>query len=338
MKSIEGSMFASEPQLTRGDPAPAAARLRELLERAVRRSTADGILLSGGLDTSVLSVVASQHGRKLRAVSVSVADVVSPDEPFAKMIAERCGFVLRVLRPSLVDIIAAMPAVMRVLQGFDPMELRNSAVTWLALRAAREEGIAAVLTGDAADELFAGYSYIFNMPAERVSPYLRFLNGVMRFSSIPMGASVGVEAHLPYLDPAVRDFALTLSRNDLVGERDGQRFGKKVLRAAFANLLPEEINWRVKTPIEYGSGSHALQEFVTSSVSDDEFEAARVRIAADDEVSLRNKEQFFYYRIYRTVLPPPREQTGGAKRCSACGGAVERAEQKYCRVCGAYPC
>jgi len=304
----------------------------------VERSTADGILLSGGLDTSVLSAIAAQQGRRLRAVSVSVAGVVSPDEPFAKMMAERCGFSLRVLRPSLADLIAVMPAIMRVLGGFDPMELRNSAVAWLALEGGREEGIAAVLTGDAADELFAGYSYIVNMSPERVRPYLDFLNGVMRFSSLPMGTGLGVQAQLPYLDPPVRNLALTMSRDDLVGEREGQRFGKKVLREAFADLLPEEITWRVKTPIEYGSGSRALQKFVRDSVADGEFEAARIRLAAEDGVSLRDKEQFFYYRIYRTILPPPRQQTGGAKRCTACGGTVERAEQEYCRVCGAYPC
>jgi len=330
--------LGSQPQPTRVDTNPPAARLRELLECAVERTTADGMLLSGGLDTSVISAVSARQGRKLRAVSVSVADAVSPDEPFAKRIAERCRFPLRVLRPALADLIAAMPAVMRVLGGFDPMELRNSTVVWLALQAAREDDIAAVLTGDAADELFAGYSYIFSMPPEQVSPYLHFLNGVMRFSSIPMGRSVGVEAQLPYLDPAVREFALTLSRDDLVGERDGQRFGKKVLREAFADLLGEDVSWRVKTPIEYGSGSRALQKFVMDSVSDEEFEAARVRISAEDGVALRDKEQFFYYRIYRTVLPPPCQQKGGAKRCGSCGGAVERAEQKYCRVCGAYPC
>jgi asparagine synthase (glutamine-hydrolysing) len=327
-----------QPQLTRVDPTSSAARLRELLKKAVERSTSDGILLSGGLDTSILSVLAAQQGRKLRAVSVSVADVVSPDEPYAKMIAERCGFQLRVLRPTLADLIAAMPEVMRVLGGFDPMELRNSAVTWLALKAAREEGIAAVLTGDAADELFAGYNYIFNMPAEQVRPYLDFLNGVMRFSSLPMGKSVGVRAELPYLDPRVRELAVTLSPEDLVGERDGQRFGKKILREGFADLLLQEITWRVKTPIEYGSGSRALQKFVLDLVSDDEFEAASVRIAAEDRVSLHDKEQFFYYRIYRTILPLPRQQAGGAKRCSSCSGPVERAEQKYCRICGAYPC
>ena len=271
-------------------------------------------------------------------MSVSVAGVDSPDDPFAKMMAERCGFALRVLRPSLADLIAAMPAVIRVLGGFDPMELRNRAVVWLALEAAREEGITAVLTGDAADELLAGYSYIINMPSDQVCPYLDFLNGVMRFSSIPMGASLGIQAQLPYLDPGVRDFALTMTRDHLIVLRDGQHFGKKVLRDAFADLLPQEISWRVKTPIEYGSGSRALQKFVIDSVSDEEFEVARVQVLGEDGVSLRDKEQLFYYRIYRTILASPHQQPGGAERCTACGGAVDRAEQKYCRVCGAYPC
>ncbi|TAM83402.1 MAG: asparagine synthase [Acidobacteria bacterium] len=282
--------MASQSQPARMDLSPRAARLRELLESAVKGSTAEGILLSGGLDTSILSAIAAHRGRKLRAICISVAEGVGPDEPFAEALAKRCGFPLRILRPRLRDLVAAVPAVMRVLGGFDPMELRNSAVTWLAHQAAKEEAIAAVMTGDAADELFAGYSYIFNMPREQVRPYLDFLNRVMRFSSIPMGESIGVAAHLPYLDPAVREFALTLPAEDLVVERAGERFGKKILREAFGDLLGDDIGWRVKTPIEYGSGSHTLQEFALDSVSDEEFEAARVRVKAEDGVLLRDKE------------------------------------------------
>lgn len=104
------------------------------------------------------------------------------------------------------------------------------------------------------------------MPPDQVRPYLDFLNGVMRFSSQPMGASLGVRAELPFLDPPIRNLALTMSRDDLVVERDGQRFGKKILREAFAYLLPQEITWRAKTPIEYGSGGRALQKIVSASV------------------------------------------------------------------------
>ena len=331
--------MGSWPQLTQtSTPSPSAPRLRTRVEDAVERSPADGILLSGGLDTSILSAISRKRARKLRAVSVAVADVVSPDEPFVKIVAESCGFQLRVLRPTLTDLVGMMPSLIRVLRTFDPMELRNSVVTWLGLTAAQEWGIQTMLTGDAADELFAGYSYITSLSPEQLRPYLDFLNGVMRFSSQLMAPVVAVQAQLPYLDPAVREFALTLSYDDLIVERCGRVFGKKVLRDAFADLLPADIVWRIKTPIEYGSGSYRLQEFVIGSVPDHEFEAARVRAQAEDGVSLRDKEHFFYYRIYRTIFPTPREQSGGAKRCKTCSGAVERAEQRYCRTCGAYPC
>jgi asparagine synthase (glutamine-hydrolysing) len=331
--------MGSWPQLSpNSNPSPTASRLRTLVEDAVESSPADGILLSGGLDTSILSAISGKRARRLRAVSVAVADVVSPDEPFVNMIAEAFGFELRVLRPTLADLVTMMPSLIRVLRVFDPMELRNSVVTWLGLTAAREWGIEAMLTGEAADELFAGYSYITSLSRDQLRPYLDFLNGVMRFSSQIMAPVVGVQAQLPYLDPAVREFALTLSYDDLIVERDGHVFGKTILRHAFAEFLPAEIIWRIKTPIEYGSGSHRLKEFVISCVPDDEFESARVRVQEQEGVSLRDKEHFFYYRIYRTIFPVPREQRGGAKRCKTCGGAVERAEQKYCLTCGAYPC
>jgi asparagine synthase (glutamine-hydrolysing) len=333
-----GTMGSSSLLTQSSNPSRIASRLRTLVEDAVERCPADGILLSGGLDTSILSAISRNQARRLKAVSVAVADAGSPDEPFAKMVAESCGFELRVLRPTLADLVSVMPSLIRVLRVFDPMELRNSVVTWLGLSAAREWGIQAMLTGDAADELFAGYGYITSLSPEQLRPYLDFLNGVMRFSSQVMAPAVGIQAQLPYLDPAVREFALTLSYDDLIVERDGRVFGKKALRDAFADLLPADIIWRIKTPIEYGSGSHRLQEFVIASIPDDEFDAARVRVQEQESVSLRDKEHYFYYRIYRTMFPTPREQGGGAKRCKTCSGAVERTEQRYCFICGAYPC
>src|SRR6266550_4502925 len=192
--------MGSLPQLTQSsNPSLTASRLRRLLEDAVEGVPADGILLSGGLDTSILSAISGKQARRLRAVSVAVADVVSPDEPFLKMVAGSCGFELRVLRPTLADLVSMMPSLIRVLRVFDPMELRNSVVTWLGLTAARECGIETMLTGDAADELFAGYSYITSLSRDQLREYLDFLNGVMRFSSQLMAPVVAVQAKLPYL-------------------------------------------------------------------------------------------------------------------------------------------
>lgn len=314
-----------------------AEHLRQLVTDAVAVGTADGILLSGGLDTSIVATVAAGHRRRLRAFSVSVADAPGPDEPFARQLAARLGFELHILRPRLRDLIEHMPEVMRVLNSFDPMNLRNSVVTYVGLESARTAGIRSVLTGDAADELFAGYSYMFNMPPDQLPIYIRHLNEVMQFTSIPMGRALEIGVELPYLASPVRTFALTLEVADLVGERDGRRFGKKILREAFADVLPEEVAWRVKTPIEFGSGSTDLRRVAVAEIADAEFERARPRVAEDDGVRLRDKEQYFYYRVYRRILPPPREQARSAKTCPECQGPVPRLDSTYCRLCGAYP-
>jgi asparagine synthase (glutamine-hydrolysing) len=312
-------------------------RLRELVERAVVETPGDGILLSGGLDTSIVATVAAARGRRLRAAMVSVRDAPAPDEAFALRLAARLGIGLHILRPSLGELAERMPEIIRVLDTFDPMELRNSIVTHLGLDRLITEGLRAVLTGDAADELFAGYSYMFNMPAEKLHLYIRHLNDVMCFTSLPLGEALGVGVGLPYLHPGVRSLALALDVHDLVAERNGRCFGKKILREAFADVLGEEVAWRVKTPIEHGSGSTGLAKFAADSVVDSEFENAREQVLRDEGVRLRDKEQYFYYRLYRGLFPPPREKAPAAKTCPDCQGPVPRADQTYCRICGAYP-
>jgi asparagine synthase (glutamine-hydrolysing) len=312
-------------------------RLRELLTEQVLASSADGIVFSGGLDTSIVAAIATSHGRRLRGVMISVAEGTGLDEPFARVMVDRLGLALDILRPSLRDLLERMPELIALLRTFDPMELRNSIVAYLALEAARERGLSAVLTGDAADELFAGYTFMFNMAAERLPAYIRHLNGIMHFTSQIIGRHLGIGVDCPYETLAVRDFALSLGYEDLVGESQGDRFGKKILREAFASLLPEQITWRVKTPIEYGSGSTALKQLSEQIVSDSEFVGEQERAAAQDFVKLRDKEQCFYYRMFRKQLPPPIARARDVKTCPECHGPVSRVDMSYCRICGAYP-
>jgi len=312
-------------------------QLRNLIIDQVLASSADGILFSGGLDTSVLAAIAASHGRRLQAVMVSVAEGTGLDEPFARLMVERLGIDLEVLRPSLDELVDPMPELIRLLRTFDPMELRNSIVTYVAMEAASKRGLSAVLTGDAADELFAGYSFMFNMSAEQLPSYIRHLNEIMHFTSEVIGRNLSVGVDSPYVSPSVREFAISLGYEDLVCEYEGKRFGKRILREAFSALLPEEIAWRLKTPIEYGSGSTALKHLTEQSVTDSEFERERERAAMHDSVKLRDKEQYFYYRIYRRSLPPPIERAPGSKICKDCHGPVARSDMTYCRICGAYP-
>ncbi len=312
-------------------------QLRNLIIDRVLASSADGILFSGGLDTSVLAAIAASHGRRLQAVMVSVAEGTGLDEPFARLIVERLGIDLEILRPSLDELVDRMPELIRLLRTFDPMELRNSIVTYVAMEAASKRGLSAVLTGDAADELFAGYSFMFNMSAEQLPSYIRHLNEIMHFTSEVIGRNLTVGVDSPYVSPSVREFAISLGYEDLVCEYEGKRFGKRILREAFSALLPEEIAWRLKTPIEYGSGSTALKHLTEQSVTDSEFERERERAAMHDSVKLRDKEQYFYYRIFRRSLPPPIEPAPGSKICKDCHGPVARSDMTYCRICGAYP-
>lgn len=257
------------------DPMSKRAQLRRLLEAAVAGSSADAIQLSAGLDTSILATVAVRQGRRLRAVCVSVPERPDWDEPYARLLATRLGLDLHVIRPSLSDWIEKMPALIRVLGTFDPMELRNSIAACVALEKARDLSVHTVLTGDGADALFAGYSYMFNMPPADLPKYAQHWNEVMYFTSRILAPSLSIAVDLPYIREEIRSLALTLTAEDLVGERNGQRFGKKILREAFSDVLPEEITWRVKTPSELGSGSTALQKFAAETISDQEFDRER---------------------------------------------------------------
>lgn len=326
------------PQLlSPGERQDRVEQLRNLVIDQVQATSADGILFSGGLDTSILAAIAASHGRRLQAVMVSVKNGTGLDEPFACLMAERLGLGVEILRPTLKELVDRMPELIRLLRTFDPMELRNSIVSYVALEAASKRGLSAVLTGDAADELFAGYSFMFNMNAGQLPSYIRHLNEIMHFTSEVIGRELSVGVESPYLSLSIREFASSLDYGDLVCEYEGKRFGKKILREAFANVLPKEIAWRLKTPIEYGSGSTALKQLAEQSISDSEFDGERERAAKEDAVILRDKEQYFYYRIYRRVLNPPRDLDRGDKNCTECQAPVLRSDMTYCRMCGAYP-
>ena len=100
--------------------------------------------------------------------------------------------------------------------------------------------------------------------------------------------------------------------------------------------MPREILWRVKIPIEYGSGTTILPNLFNSKIPDKEFEKKRRKYLAEDGVTIRDKEQLFYYEVYRTVIGVPRPAGKGGKVCPCCHSNVPE-NATYCRTCGAYP-
>jgi asparagine synthase (glutamine-hydrolysing) len=279
-------------------------------------------------------VVADRSKPKCFTVFFPLAD--APDLPYAKVISRRLRLDWEVLELSPKILPERLVDVIRVLETFDPMEVRNSVAVYHGLAAARDQGFSKVMTGDGVDELFAGYSFSFNLPARELKGRLRALWKVMHFSSRPMARALGISASLPYLDKSVVKFAATLEPRQLVGVRDGKKYGKLILRAAFEGKIGKRNAWRVKTPIEYGSGTTFLPRYYSMKVSDDDFAQGKKEAASKDGVEIRDKEHLEYYRLYRSMFPPPSARATTGHRCPSCGADVRRGS-KFCVTCGAYP-
>jgi len=160
-----------------------------LLERAVARNLGDGILLSGGLDTSVLAVLASKHVR-LKAFTIAFQGAPAPDIEYATLMAKYLGLKHAIHFFNEGELYGAVSAVVKTLSSFDPMEVRNSVTIHVAMRTAKENGVRAVITGDGCDELLAGYSFLFKLEKERLELELRKLWEVMSFSSVPLAEAL----------------------------------------------------------------------------------------------------------------------------------------------------
>jgi asparagine synthase (glutamine-hydrolysing) len=304
-------------------------------ESTIADRPAEGILLSAGLDTSAIAALAVANGVRPHAVTVCW-DTTAPDYAFAIELAALLGLQHEVVWANSAVLLAAMPAVIGILRSFDPMELRNSAVQYLGLRALSEAGARSAWVGDGADEIFAGYSYMTAMPPEALAAYTSELASFMRFSAVQLGLALGISVLSPYLEPPVVDFAVRLDPSEKVVERVGERHGKWVLRRAVEDLLPGRFVWRTKTAAEHGSGSTRLQTAVLDRITEKEFDDVRARGQAQDGVRMRDREQAFYYRLYRQQFPPPREESG-EPRCGDCQAPLADPRSRYCGRCGAYP-
>jgi asparagine synthase (glutamine-hydrolysing) len=308
--------------------------LRALLQNVVRDTDAPAVLFSGGLDTTVLAFLAARK-RGIAALTVAVQGH-SQDEPYADRAARLLGLTHVWVRPSLDDLLGVVPQTVRILRTFDPATVRNSVATHVGLLALKEMHIGSAITGDGADELFAGYPSCFEKEPDERRRALRRLWKVMTFSTVDLGRRLGVQVQTPYLHPTVRQFAERLPPETLVRVRAGRRHGKAVLREAFHDDLPEDLLWREKCPAEFGSGTAALTAHLAARVPDDEHVRQSETFRRADGVRLRDKEHLYYYRLYRAQFGPPRRAAAG-RACPDCGSSIEQADSDFCRLCGAWP-
>jgi asparagine synthase (glutamine-hydrolysing) len=310
-------------------------QLTKLLTRSVERNHADALLLSGGLDSSILaSILRPQY-----SVAAGFGDS-APDLAYAKQVAQKYSkyHVEIVFGPEKMAELAEQ--IIRIFRTFDPMEVRNSAVALASIEQAKSDGYSAVMTGDGSDELFAGYNYFsrYYSDTHRFDLELRRLWQIMHFSSRKLGEHDGIEVKTPFLDEEFASFAKSIDINDKVGEHDGKKWGKFILRNCFAATLGSLV-WRPKLAQEQGAATDRYQKYIEEMIDDLTF-TNKKRIAQEEEgVKIRSKEHLHYYAIFRSYFLPPREEEENSacnSRCSECQGYIAP-DARSCRICGAFP-
>ena len=312
------------------------SRLRELLSEAVERNTADALLLSGGLDTSILAAVSEDAGRNKLALTVFMKETPASDPDYAKRVAQKFFYEHHLISITENEALEKIPEVIRAVENFDPA-IPNDLVIYVALKEAKSLGIKSVMTGDGADELFAGYSYMHELSHKELNEYIRNISKTMYFSSNKLGDYLGVEIKQPYLDTEIVDFALELNPDLKVKEIEGGKCGKWILRRAYEKELGE-VAWRKKEPIEFGSGATKLRELIRRKISDAEFKDKK----RDYEMEFMNKEHLFFYEVYKKVVGEVPRATSPIKAkeknvCPLC--KAELPENRFhCDICGfSYP-
>jgi len=317
----------------------AAGAVRDAVRGAVEACAAGQggatVALSGGLDSSIVAALLA--GTPARCVSVVAGDWDSPDAPHAQAMARHAGRGHTVVNAGAAEALEAAGEAAAALGTYSPMEVRSAAVACLALRAAREAGSGPLLTGDGADELFAGYSFLVAAPAGELRARLDRLQRIMHFPSLRLAEAMGVRAAAPFLDDGVVRASRALPGGLLVREERGARVGKWILRKAFERDVPAGVAWRQKVPMAAGSGLDGLGAFLGRAIPDADFEERARGVLARDGVRVRDKESLHYYEVRRRTHGPPRRAPAGAPACPDCGSDVSAGGGRYCRMCGRFP-
>jgi asparagine synthase (glutamine-hydrolysing) len=299
------------------------AELKHKLETAVNCKLGDGLLLSGGLDSSILALFAP-HVKCFTVTLESFGD----DLRYAQMVARMLNLELHHKIISVEEALSIIPELIRIIASFDPA-LPNDLAIYFGLKLARDYGCKTVMTGDGGDELFAGYDYMFELD---LADYIPKLVQNMYFSSNTISESLGLSVNQPYLEREFMKFALRLEPTLKVKMMNGKKWGKWILRKTFESSLPIEIVWRRKVPIEYGAGTTQLRGVIESKIPDDEFNARRQYYG----VNFRSKEHLYYYEIYRAVVGEIPAPSRDEKVCKDCGAGVNP-RSNHCKICGGFP-
>ena len=303
------------------------AELREAFEAAVHRQLMTdvpyGVLLSGGLDSSLVAAVAARYARhriedgdrteawwpRLHSFAIGLKD--SPDLAAAQVAADMLGTVHHGFEYTFEEGLDALPDVIRHIETYDVTTIRASTPMFLLARRIKAMGVKMVLSGEGSDEVFGGYLYFHKAPDARQfhEELVRKLDALNNYDCLRANKSMmawGVEPRVPFLDREFLDVAMRMdaAHKMVLRHSNGpQRMEKGILRAAFEGYLPDSILWRQKEQFSDGVGYgwiDGLKAHADAQVSDRELAAADKRFPVNPP---QTKEAYFYRSLFERHFP-----------------------------------
>ena len=304
------------------DNPASVADIHDSLEAAVKRQLMSdvpyGVLLSGGLDSSVISAIAEKYSEKRieeggatkawwpRLHSFAVGLKGAPDLAKARMVADHIGTVHHEINYTIQEGLDAIRDVIYYIETYDVTTVRASTPMYLFARVIKSMGIKMVLSGEGADEIFGGYLYFHKAPNARAfhEETVRKLSKLYLYDCLRANKSLsawGVEGRVPFLDKEFLDVAMRT--NPEAKMCPGHTIEKKIVREAFADMLPDEVAWRQKEQFSDGVGYSwidTLKKITSDQVSDEEMAHAAERFPINPP---RNKEEYYYRSIFAEHFP-----------------------------------
>ncbi len=296
--------------------------IHDALENAVRRQLMSdvpyGVLLSGGLDSSVISAIAEKYAAMRveddsrtkaywpRLHSFSVGLKGAPDLEKARLVADHIGTVHHEINYTIQEGLDAIRDVIYYIETYDVTTVRASTPMYLLARVIKSMGIKMVLSGEGADEVFGGYLYFHKAPDAKAfhEETVRKLGKLYLYDCLRANKSLsawGVEGRVPFLDKEFLDVAMRT--NPEAKMCPGKMIEKKIVREAFADLLPVEVAWRQKEQFSDGVGYSwidTLKRITSEAVTDDQMAHAAERFPIHPP---QNKEEYYYRSIFAEHFP-----------------------------------
>lgn len=296
--------------------------LHDALEEAVHRQLMSdvpyGVLLSGGLDSSVISAIAKKYAAKRietdgasdawwpQLHSFAIGLKGAPDLIKAREVAEYIGTVHHEINYTIQEGLDALRDVIYFIETYDVTTVRASTPMYLLGRVIKSMGIKMVLSGEGADEIFGGYLYFHKAPDARAfhDETVRKLSKLYLYDCLRANKSLsawGVEGRVPFLDKEFLDVAMRL--NPKAKMAPGKVIEKKIVREAFADMLPESVAWRQKEQFSDGVGYSwidTLKAITATAISDEQMAKAADRFPVNTP---QNKEEYYYRSIFEEYFP-----------------------------------